>query len=229
MAADHRNQTCNGATIGRRACLALGAALAGGSARAQEPARMPTVVPFRSDQPGGPPQGFTPALTGGGGPVRWQVLEDASVEGGWVLAQTSADRTDERYPICIYDAVSRDAVGVTVRFKPIAGRVDRAGGLILRVQDASNYYVVRANALEDNVRLYRVVNGRRTQFAGANARVRAGVWQTLRIAAVGPRFSVFLEERHLFDATDATIAQPGRIGLWTKADSVTHFDRLQYA
>src|SRR5262245_12471659 len=179
--------SADGRMIGRRACLALGATLAGESALAQEQARMPTLVPFTADQPGGPPQGFTPALTGGGGPVRWQVIEDASGEGGRVLAQTSTDATDERYPICIYDAASRDAVGVTVRIKPISGRVDRAGGVILRVQDASNYYVVRANALENNVRLYRTVNGRRIQFAGANARVQAGVWQTLRIAAVGPR------------------------------------------
>jgi hypothetical protein len=221
---------CRAPAIARRACLALAAAIAaGGPARAQEPARVPNLVLFAAVQPGGAPQGFTAALTGGGGPVRWQVLDDPSVEAGRILAQTSADPTDARYPICIYDAVSRADVGVTVRIKPVAGRVDRAGGVILRVQDASTYYVVRANALEDNVRLYRVVDGRRSQFAGANVRIRAGAWQTLRVAAVGPRFSVWLDERHLFDAADGTIRQPGRIGLWTKADSVTHFDRLQYA
>jgi hypothetical protein len=97
------------------------------------------------------------------------------------------------------------------------------------VQDARNYYVVRANALENNVRFYRVIDGRRSQLAGASARIRAGAWQALRVAAAGQRFSVWLDERHLFEAVDATIRPPGRIGLWTKADSVTHFDRLQYA
>jgi hypothetical protein len=216
--------------IARRACLALAAGFAAGRpAWAQEPARVPNLVPFMADQPGGPPQGFTAALTGGGGPVRWQVLEESAVEAGRILAQTSADPTDARYPLCICDAVSRADVGVTVRIKPVAGRVDRAGGVILRVQDASTYYVVRANALENDVRLYRVVDARRILIAGARARIRAGAWQSLRVAAVGARFSAWLDERHLFDAVDATIRGPGRIGLWTKADSVTHFDRLQYA
>jgi hypothetical protein len=221
--------------IARRAWLALAAGLAAGrpaaerSARAQEPARVPNLVPFTAEQPGGPPQGFTAALTGGGGSVNWQVLDEPAVEGGRILAQTSTDPTEARYPLCIYDAVSRADVGVTVRIKPVAGRVDRAGGIVLRVQDASTYYVVRANALENNVRFYRVVDGRRIQLAGANARIRMGAWQTLRVAAVGSRFSVWLDERQLFDAADATIRPAGRIGLWTKADSVTHFDRLQYA
>jgi hypothetical protein len=216
--------------IARRACLALAAGAATWRpAAAQQPAREPNLVPFTADQPGGPPQGFTPGLTGGGGAARWQVLDDSAVEGARILAQTSADPTDARYPICIYDAVSRADVGVTVRIKPIAGRVDRAGGIILRVQDAGNYYVVRANALENDVRFFRVVDSRRTQLAGARARIATGAWQSLRIAAVGPRFSVWLDERHLFDANDGTIRQPGRIGLWTKADSVTHFARLQFA
>jgi hypothetical protein len=226
---DHRVAVARRAWLALVAGLAAGRPAAGRSARAQEPARMPNLVPFTADQPGGPPHGFTAALTGGGSAVRWQVLDEPEVEGGRILAQTSTDPTDARYPLCIYDAVSRADVGVTARIKPVAGRVDRAGGVMLRVQDERNYYVVCANALENNVRFYRVVDGRRIQLSGVNARIRVGTWQTLRVTAVGQHFSVWLDERHLFDVADATIRPAGRIGLWTKADSVTHFDRLQYA
>src|SRR5262249_3403198 len=131
----------------------------------------PTAVSFGDTPPGALPPGFVPALTGGGGPVAWQVVQDDSVPSHKVLAQTSADRTDTRFPICIYDRITARDVVVTVRFKPVAGRVDQAGGIIVRVVDKDNYYVVRANALEDNVRLYHVIRGRRSQFAGADAKV----------------------------------------------------------
>lgn len=195
-------------------------------ARAQE--KESRGVPFGDAAPGALPAGFTAALTGGGGPVAWQVREDASVAGGRVLAQTSADPTDARFPLCIYDRVSARDIDVSVRFKPVSGRVDRAGGLVVRLADANNYLVVRANALEDNVRLYRVVRGHRVEFAGANAKVESGSWQSLRLRAEDRRFTVFFEDRRLFSATDDTFSTPGRIGLWTKADSVTFFDRLTY-
>ena len=188
----------------------------------------PTVVPFGGATPGALPPAFAPALTGGGGPVAWQVREDASVDGGRVLAQISEDRTDTRFPLCIYQPLSARDIDVSVRMKPLSGRVDRAGGLAVRLADPDNYYVVRANALEDNVRLYKVVRGRRIQFAGADTKVASGQWQTLRLVADGRRFTVFFEGRQLFAAADDTLQAPGRIALWTKADSVTAFDRLTY-
>lgn len=106
------------------------------------------------------------------------------------------------------------------------GKLDQAAGLILRARDADNYYVVRANALEDNVRLYHVRDGRRTQFAGIDVAVSTGVWQTLRIRAVDEQFSVYLDGRLLFEANDRTFADAGRVGLWVKADSETLFDDL---
>ena len=188
-----------------------------------------TVVSFAETAPGSLPPGFAPGLTGGGGPVAWQVVADDSAPSRRVLAQTSADRTDERYPVCIYDRVTARDIDVTVRFKPVAGRVDQAGGIIVRVSDANNYYVVRANALENNVRLYHVIRGRRSQFAGADARVQSAAWQTLRVRAEGTRFQVHFEGKLLFEASDSRLAGPGGIGLWTKADSVTHFDQLTYS
>jgi len=174
------------------------------------------------------PAGVTTALTGSGGPVKWAILDDASAPAGpKVLAETSADRTDYRFPLAIFGAPVAADLEVAVKFKPVAGDVDRAAGIAVRLADKDNYYVVRANALEDNVRLYRVVNGRRSQFAGANLKVPSGVWQELKISARGNRFEIWLDGRRLYDATDSTFANPGRVALWTKADSVTHFDDLR--
>jgi hypothetical protein len=118
-------------------------------------------------------------------------------------------------------------VALAVRFRPVDGRVDQAAGLVVRYRDARNYYVVRANALENNVRLYRVVDGRRIQFAGTDTRVPRDRWQALALRAVGDRFEVSLDGRMLFAAADRTFAEAGRVGVWTKADSLTHFDALE--
>ena len=187
----------------------------------------PTVVPLGGAAPGALPTAFAPALTGGGGPVAWQVREDASVDGGRVLAQISEDRTDTRFPLCIYQPLAARDIDVSVRMKPLSGRVDRAGGLAVRLADPDNYYVVRANALEDNVRLYHVVGGVRTQFAGLDVKIPSGAWQQLAIAARGRNFEVSLDGKTLFSATDTRLTTAGRVALWTKADSVTYFDDLQ--
>ncbi|HTE35407.1 MAG TPA: hypothetical protein VK630_02580 [Reyranella sp.] len=144
-----------------------------------------------------------------------------------MLAQTSTDETDYRFPLAVFDQPALQDLDVAVRFKPVSGEVDRAAGIAVRLVDRDNYYVVRANALEDNVRLYRVVKGDRHQFAGANVKVPSGVWQELRLVVRGTRFEVFFEGRSLYVATDAVFATAGRVALWTKADSVTSFDDLR--
>jgi hypothetical protein len=171
------------------------------------------------------PDGCTPGLTGGGGPTKW-VNIDADADGARGVAEMSADSTDYRFPLCIVDGrafASLANVDASVRFRPVAGKVDQAGGIAVRVKDARNYYVVRANALEDNVRLYVVIDGDRRQFAGKNVKVAANQWHTLRLRAVGDRFTVFFDDAALFEATDRRIVEPGRVALWSKADSVTEF------
>lgn len=124
-----------------------------------------------------------------------------------------------------------------VQFKPISGSEDRAAGLIWRAKDANNYYVVRANALEDNVVLYRTVNGQRSPLDivgrkggyGVKTAVPANRWHKLRVDFVGTRFSVALNGARLFEVDDATFSEPGLVGLWTKADSVTAFDGFAYS
>src|SRR5262249_44486788 len=115
---------------------------------------------------------------------------------------------------------------VTIRFKPVSGKEDQAGGIAVRLTTPDDYYVVRANALEDNVRFYRVVKGRREQLAGANTKVASGQWHTLRLKADGDRFTVSFDGKELYTAQDKTSSGDGKIALWTKADSVTHFDKI---
>ena len=176
---------------------------------------------------GAPPEDFDAARTGRGGPAEWTVVADDSADGGRAIEQTSTDTTDYRFPLAIHREISAANVEVTLRFKPVAGKVDQAGGIAVRFSDADNYYVVRANALEDNVRFYRVVKGRREQLAGANLKVASNTWHTLGLRAEGERFTISYDGQLLYDATDATFAQAGKVALWTKSDSVTRFDQIK--
>jgi hypothetical protein len=191
---------------------------------------------FEAFEPGKTPAGFSTALTGGGGPISWIIQEDQTVpSGGKVLAQTSAEGTSFRFPLCVYDNFTAKDVVVSVKFKPVSGKVDQAAGIMWRYKDKGNYYIVRANALENNVVLYKVENGKRTDlkpigaglFAyGKKAEVSQGQWNELRVAAKGNRFEVSLNSESLFAVEDNTFTEAGKVGLWTKADSVTSFDNL---
>lgn len=187
-----------------------------------------TVLDFDTAEVGKLPVDFSTALTGGGGPVMWMVKEDSSApSGGKVLAQTSTDTTDYRFPLCVYEKVTAKDVEVAVHFKAVSGKVDQAAGLMVRFRDKDNYYVARANALEDNVRLYKVVGGSRKQFAGKNLKVSAGEWHVLKLAVKGNHFQISFDDKLLFEADDDTFKDAGKIGLWTKADSITYFDNLK--
>jgi hypothetical protein len=214
--------------------LALVVVLATRAAAQSPEAKMQ--IDFEAFEVGKPPPGFLSALTGGGGPAAWVVQEDPLQQGaGKVLVQSSADSTSHRFPLCIADAFSARDVELSVRFAPISGKVDRAAGLVWRYRDADNYYVVRANALEGNVVLYKVEGGKRTDLKptdagwlayGVKTDVPSGTWSELRVTARGNRFGVSLNGKHLFDVEDATFSNAGKVGLWTKADSVTAFDGL---
>jgi len=180
-------------------------------------------VDLASTPVGALPKGFAAALTGSGGVAAWSVLEDTTALGGRALAQTSADRTDYRFPLAIDNDVSATNVDVSVRFKAVSGRTDQAAGLIVRLKDSGNYYVVRANALEDNVNLYKVVNGSRREIMGKSVKVPGGQWLSLGLRVEGDRFTVSFNGAPLFSAADRTFAETGKVGLWTKADSVTYF------
>jgi hypothetical protein len=186
------------------------------------------VYNFDSDAVGKLPAKFHDALTGQGAKAQWIVKADPSAPSQPnVLAQTSADKTDYRFPLAIADDGSFQNLEMSVKFKALSGEVDRAAGMVFRLKDANNYYIVRANALENNYRLYHVVKGRRVQFAGANVKVASGEWHELRVECMGNHITCYFDNEKKIDATDETFKEAGKVGLWTKADSVTYFDDLR--
>jgi hypothetical protein len=183
---------------------------------------------FDGDALGQLPAKFHTAKTGGGAQEKWSVVADPTAPSKPnVVAQTSTDQTDYRFPLLIADEGSFQDLDLSVKFKPVSGSIDRAGGLVFRLKDPNNYYIVRANALENNFRLYHVVNGRRSQFAGANLKVTSGEWHELRIEAVGNKITCYYDGNKKIEATDGTFKDAGKVGLWTKADSVTYFDDMK--
>jgi hypothetical protein len=185
-----------------------------------------TMIAIDKMEVGAPPADFESGRTGQGGAARWMVVADSSAAGGRAIEQTSTDKTDYRFPLAIYRPFTTVNVDVTLRFKPVAGTVDQAGGIAVRLSTPDDYYVVRANALEDNVRFYRVVKGRREQLAGTDSKVSANTWHTHGLRAEGDKFTVTFDGKTLYTATDRTFTGAGRVALWTKADSVTRFDSI---
>lgn len=182
---------------------------------------------FQGVEPGVFPKDFFSALTGKGSPGRWEVVADASAEAGRALAQLSDDKTDYRFPLAIYMPTVPSDIEASARFKAMSGSVDQAGRIAVRLESAQNYYLARANALEDNVRFYRIKGGRREELAGANVKVTAGEWHTLSLRAQGSRFVVTFDGQAVIETWDGTFTAPGKVALWTKADSITRFDRIE--
>ncbi len=179
-----------------------------------------TTFNFDSDTAGQPPKGFEFALTGKGKPGKWvvQAVGDAP-SGKNVLAQTDGDETDNRFPIAYTGPELKD-LRLSVKCKPIAGKVDQGCGIIWRLKDKDNYYITRANALEDNVHLYHVIKGRRVRFAGWDGKVVSGVWHELAIEMVGDHIQVFFNGKKVIDDHEGTFKDAGKFGVWTKADSI---------
>jgi hypothetical protein len=184
------------------------------------------VINFDHDAVGKAPPGWTFTMTNRGEPSRWVVRADRTAPTPpYVLAQVSADASDNRCPLAILDGVSLRDGDVSVRIKPVSGSEDRAGGVIWRYRDPNNYYLARANALEKNVAIFRVKNGIRTQIASDVPHdIPSNAWSILKVSVRGNRFQVYLNHRRLLSADDGTFAGPGKVGLWTVADSITYFD-----
>jgi len=195
-------------------------------------------INFDTADSGTTPAGWTVAMTHKGGPPKWQILRDESAPSKPnVFAQLSNDRTAGRFPLAIYDKANLKNGAVSVKFKTISGAADRAAGLVWRYRDPDNYYIVRANALEDNVVLYKVEKGQRLALApkgtpsktyGVKHAVPKQTWCTLSVRFEGPVFVVSLNAETLFEVDDATFTEGGKTGLWTKADSVTYFDDFHF-
>ena len=179
---------------------------------------------FDSTSPGALPAGWEAGVTGSGNP-RWAVGADPTAPSGKNVLQQTGRGT---FPWCVKKNVSFADGFVEVKFKPLSGREDQAGGVVWRWKDGNNYYVARANALEDNVSLYHTTNGRRITIKYVDAPVARNVWHTLRVVFNDRHISVSLDGKRYIDLDDTHIAGPGAVGVWTKADSVTSFDDFSY-
>jgi len=189
-------------------------------------------ISFESNQIGAAPEGWTSTLTGSGDPKWTTEIDETAPSKSKVLKQSGR----AAFPLILKnDAAIKDGF-VEMKFKAIAGSQDRAGGIIWRAKDANNYYVTRANALEDNVVLYKTVSGVRSALDivgrkggyGTTVKVPANTWHSLRVDFKASRFSVFFNGKQLFEVEDSTFIDAGKMGLWTKADSVTLFDEVKY-
>ncbi len=181
---------------------------------------------FDADKPGEPPKGFEFARTGQGAEGKWVVRADKDSPNNQLLAQESADRTDYRFPLAVVKEGSYKDMSLSVRAKPVSGEVDQGFGIVWRYKDANNYYITRCNADEDNCTIYHTVAGNRRSFQNKSIKVAKNTWHTLKVDAVGNHFVVWFDGQKVLDATDDTFKDAGRVGLWTKADSVIYFDNL---
>jgi hypothetical protein len=182
------------------------------------------------------PPGWLSEHTGQGSQGNWKVVADPTATSQPnVLAQLSDDATNYRFPLAIVEKTDYKDVVLSVRFKTISGARDQGAGLVWRFRDPNNYYVVRANALENNVVLYKMQEGKRISLApkgtpektyGVKTRVPGNTWNKLGVQVKGSLFTVSLNGQKLFEVEDNTFAEAGKIGLWTKADSVIYFDDL---
>lgn len=171
------------------------------------------------------PSGWTSTKTGSGN-AKWTVEKDDTAPSKPNVLKQSGVAT---YPVCFKDDTNLKDGFVEVKFKPISGQEDQAGGVVWRLKDANSYYVARANALEDNVTIYHTINGRRTEKRRANMKVATNQWHTIRVGFQGSHFVVRLDGKEALAWDDDTFKDAGKVGVWTKADSVTLFDDFSYS
>src|SRR5436189_734995 len=181
-------------------------------------------VNFDQLRTGAPPPGWTATKTGKGDP-KWEVVADESAPSKPNVLKQSGVAT---YPVCIKEDTSLKDGFVEVKFKPISGKEDQAGGVIWRAKDADNYYIARANALEDNVCIYHTIKGKRTEKKRTTMKVASGEWHTFRVDFSGNHFIVTFDGKKAIEWDDETFTDAGMVGVWTKADSVTLFDDFTY-
>ena len=188
-----------------------------------------TTFSFNSCELNKIPKNWSQYATGRGDNTDWKIVDD---NGGKVLAQLSNDNPNYHFNEIVFDGFTVKNVDLEVKLKGVDGKKDQGGGFVWRFIDANNYYVVRANPLEDNVVLYKVKNGKRSDLAlvgkgrtyGVDVKPLGDGWNTLKLTVKDDLFTVFLNNEQIFQVKDETFTKAGKIGLWTKADAVTYFD-----
>ena len=185
-------------------------------------------VNFDSTKPGALPAGWRAGITGPGQP-QWAVTPDPSAPSAPNVLKQSGEVASHSYPWCVDTNISLKNGFVQVKFKPVSGKEDQAGGLVWRWQDGDNYYIARGNALEDNIILFRTEGGERKELHRVPMKVAPNQWHTLRVDFYGSHFTVTFDGQKAMDWDDDVFTKAGAAGVWTKADSVTLFDDFQCA
>jgi hypothetical protein len=205
--------------------FALGADVGG---LASEPDQAMRAWTFDTESPDVLPKGFVIGTLFDGRPAgEWKVLStDRAKSAPQVLAQLIGKGAEQAYKLVLVEGLTPINVDVQVSFLPISGNADMGGGVLWRAADDRNYYLTKANPLEQNIRIYRVINGVRHLLQNFDQIIDVKRWHTLRVINQGCRVRVLFDEKEVFDLCDQTFSR-GRIGLWTKSDALTYFDDLQ--
>jgi len=183
-----------------------------------------SVFNFDTDEIGKMPEGWSNYVTGKGGLGKWEVRQDNDTR---VLAQVSQENFGYHFDVIVRDESDYQDLEIIVKFKGVKGEEDQGGGPVWRYQDADNYYIARANPLENNYRVYKVVQGKRKQLVSAKIDIPTGKWFTLKIRMAANHIECYYDGKKHLDVTDDTFKAGGKVGLWTKADAFTYFDDLK--
>jgi hypothetical protein len=184
------------------------------------------VITFDTYALGKKPPGWTFSTLDRGGPARWEVVKDLTAPTQPnVLAQTSSEAVRDRFPMAILEGLALRDGDVSVRIKPVAGSEDQGGGLVWRYRDENNYYLVRANAINKSVAVFKVQDGRRSVLrSGSRHELPSNRWSLLKVSARGRRFQIYVDHRRIMEGEDSTFTGSGKVGLLTLTDSVMYFD-----
>jgi hypothetical protein len=203
------------------AILSVSFALSACSIGSGAPSASGLSVDFDSVSLGSLPDGFHVTETNSRRKLgTWHVAADGA---GKCLMLTQVDNEGDTYNLLMSDAVLPADLRIAVRVRADSGEEDQGGGVFWRGRGPTDYYITRWNPLEDNVRLYKVERGVRTQFATTKVTAAPG-WHDLVVEVRGGRMTVAFDGKAALDHTDATFTGGGHVGLWTKADAATSFD-----
>jgi hypothetical protein len=213
-----------------RRIISLAILLFGGTAFGAE-----KVFDFRADALNEMPRGFRSTVAGSGQPGEWKIIQDevpsmlplaakgAAGNKRPVLAQLSRDPVDEHFPMLVYEEETFGDFSLTIRFKAVDGAKEQMAGIVFRMQDERNFYYIRASALGSTFSFFKVVDGQRTATVGNKVEIPKGVWHQMTIECKGTRIRGLLNGKEVFDPLDDKSFSSGKIGFWTKSDSVSYF------
>jgi len=180
-----------------------------------------TTISFDGETAGTMPANWSNYFTGKGKPGKWEIRND---NGNKVLAQVSQENLGQHFDVIVMDKPDYQDMELEVKFKGVEGEEDQGGGPVWRYLDENNYYIARANPLENNFRVYKVVDGNRKEMASADIMITSGEWHTIFVRVKGNQIECYYNGKKHLEVADDTFPDGGKIGLWTKADAMTYFD-----